>query len=298
MTAVVQHVAEWNHLAKRMRRDEVLGLVPTMGALHDGHGALFDKARKRCSVVVASIFVNPIQFNQKSDYDLYPRALDEDVAFCAARGVDYIFAPHDYEMYPERQQVFVEIEGLSEQLCGWNRPGHFRGVATVVMKLFHILRPQFAFFGEKDYQQLAIVRRMVRDLNVSVEVVGVPTVREGDGLALSSRNRRLNPAERSLAPVLNRALQAARQLIACGERNAASIKEQAIRVLRDIPQIRLEYFELVDPDTIRPVSIVETPVRVAGAIWIGETRLIDNLYCEPGPLSSPLKAFAGGVQLS
>ena len=283
MTAVVQRVAEWNRLAKRMRRDEVLGLVPTMGALHDGHGALFDKARKRCSVVVASIFVNPIQFNQKSDYDLYPRALDEDVAFCAARGVDYIFAPHENEMYPERQQVFVEIEGLSEHLCGWNRPGHFRGVATVVMKLFHILRPQFAFFGEKDYQQLAIVRRMVRDLNVSVEVVGVPTVREGDGLALSSRNRRLNPAERSLAPVLNRALQAARQLIACGERNPASIKEQAIRVLRDIPQIRLEYFELVDPDTIRPVSIVEAPVRVAGAIWIGETRLIDNLYCERCP---------------
>ena len=257
-------------------------------------------------MVVGSIFVNPIQFNQRSDYDLYPRLFDEDVAFCEAQGVDYIFAPPDDEMYPQPQRVFVEVGDISEDLCGRRRPGHFRGVATVVMKLFQTLRPQLAFFGEKDYQQLAIVRRMVHELNVSVQVVGVPTVRERDGLALSSRNQRLNPAERSLAPILYSALLAARQLIACGERNAASIKEQAIRVLQGIPQIRLDYFELVDPETIRPVDVVKTPVRIAGAIWIGETRLIDNLYCEPGPLSiedcsissSPSKAFAGGAEVS
>jgi len=286
MTAVVQRVAEWHRIAAGIRREEVLGLVPTMGALHEGHGALLEEARKRCSIVAASIFVNPIQFNQKSDYDFYPRVLEEDVAFCAARGVDYIFAPSDDEMYPEPQRVFVEVGDTTEHLCGRSRPGHFRGVATVVMKLFQILRPQFAFFGEKDYQQLAIVRRLVRDLNVPVEVVGVPTVRESDGLALSSRNRRLNAAERSLAPCLYTALLVARQLIACGERNAAAIKERAIQVLQDVPQVRLDYFELVDPDTIRPVDVVEAPVRAASAIWIGETRLIDNVYCAPRPHSA------------
>ena len=147
-----------------------------MGALHDGHGALLDEARKRCSVVVASIFVNPIQFNQRRDYDLYPRVFDEDVAFCSARGVDYIFAPQDDEMYPEPRRVFVDVEDISEHLCGRSRPGHFRGVATVVMKLFQIVRPQFAFFCENDYQQLTILRRLVRDLNVPVRVIGVPTV--------------------------------------------------------------------------------------------------------------------------
>ena len=283
MTSVAKHIAEWDRLAVAIRREEVLGLVPTMGALHDGHGALLDEARKRCSVVVASIFVNPIQFNQRCDYDLYPRVFDEDVAFCSARGVDYIFAPQDDEMYPEPQRVFVDVEDISEHLCGRSRPGHFRGVATVVMKLFQIVRPQFAFFGEKDYQQLTIVRRLVRDLNVPVRVISVPTVRESDGLALSSRNRRLNPAERSLAAGLYRALLEARQLIAAGEQNAAAIKRQAIRVLEGFPQIRVDYFELVDPDTIRPVDIVDAPVRAAGAIWIGETRLIDNIYCDSLP---------------
>jgi pantoate--beta-alanine ligase len=281
MTAVVRRIAEWNRVAAGIRHEDIVGLVPTMGALHNGHGALFDEARKRCSVVVASIFVNPIQFNQRCDYDLYPRVFDEDVAFCEARGVDYIFAPPDDEMYPQPLRVFVDAEDISEHLCGRSRPGHFRGVATVVMKLFQIVRPHLAFFGEKDYQQLAIVRRMVRDLNVFVQTVGVATVRESDGLALSSRNRRLNPAERCLAPNLYRALLTAQRLIARGERNAGAIKDEAIRVLQDNPQIKLDYFELVDPDTIRPVDIVEAPVRAAGAIWIGDIRLIDNVHCDP-----------------
>lgn len=281
MTAIIKRIAEWNKVAAAIRREEVLGLVPTMGALHAGHGALLDEARRHCSVVVASIFVNPLQFNQRSDYDLYPRVLEDDVAFCRARGVDYIFAPSDDEMYPEPQRVFVEVEGLSEHLCGQNRPGHFRGVATVVLKLFQVLQPRFAFFGEKDYQQLAVVRRLVHDLNIPLQVVGVSTVRERDGLAMSSRNRRLSLKQRALAPCLYRTLLAARQSIAYGERTAAAIKEGAAQVLQSVPEIKLEYFELVDPDTIRPVDVVNAPVRAALAAWIGKTRLIDNLYCEP-----------------
>lgn len=286
MTAVIQRIAEWNSVAAEIGRDQTLGWVPTMGALHQGHGALLDEARRRCSVVVASIFVNPLQFNQSSDYDLYPRLVDEDVAFCTARNVDYIFAPLNEEMYPEPQRVFVDIEEIAEHLCGRTRPGHFRGVATVVLKLFQILQPRLAFFGDKDYQQLAVVRRLVRDLNVPLQVVGVPTVREPDGLAMSSRNRRLSLEERLVAPCLYKALLAARQSIARGERNAAAIKERASQALQAVPEIRIEYFDLVNPDTIRPVDVVEAPVRAALAAWIGNTRLIDNVLCEP-PASTP-----------
>jgi pantoate--beta-alanine ligase len=289
MTTVLQRVAEWNSVAAGIGREEVLALVPTMGALHNGHGALLDEARRRCSIVVASIFVNPIQFDQKNDYDNYPRVLEDDVAFCAAHGVDYIFAPTDDEMYPEPQRVFVEVADLSEHLCGRTRPGHFRGVATVVLKLFQILRPRLAFFGEKDYQQLAVVRRLVRDLNVPLRVVGVPTVRENDGLAMSSRNRRLSSTERSLAPCLYKTLLAAQRSIADGERNAAAIKEQAAEVLNSVPDFRLEYFDLVDPDTIRSVYFVEAPVRAAMAAWIGKTRLIDNVLCKPNFTKPPTK---------
>jgi pantoate--beta-alanine ligase len=182
MTTVVHRITEWNHIAVRIPRDAAIGLVPTMGALHRGHGALFQEARRRCSIVVASIFVNPIQFNQKRDYDLYPRVLKDDSAFCTADGVGYIFAPAENEMYTEPQRIFVEVGGVSEHLCGGSRPAHFRGVATVVLKLFHIMQPHLAFFGEKDYQQLAIVRSLVRDLNIPLKVVGVPTVRESEVL--------------------------------------------------------------------------------------------------------------------
>jgi pantoate--beta-alanine ligase len=281
MTALVKSVAEWNSVAAGIRREEVVGFVPTMGALHKGHGALLEEARSRCSVVVASIFVNPIQFDQKSDYDLYPRVLENDIAFCAAHCVDYIFAPSDNEMYPEPQRAFVDVNEVSEHLCGRNRPGHFRGVATVVLKLFHIVQPHFAFFGEKDYQQLTLVRRLVRDLNIPIQVVGVPTARESDGLALSSRNRRLNLSERAFAPLLYKALLGAQRSIAHGERNVAAIKEQAQRVLHGVPDIKIDYFDLVDPETLRPVNAVEGPVRAALAVWIGKTRLIDNVLCEP-----------------
>jgi pantoate--beta-alanine ligase len=281
MTAVIQRVAEWRSIAAGFRREEIVGLVPTMGAMHNGHGSLFDEARRRSSVVVASVFVNPIQFDHKSDYALYPRALEDDVAFCAARGVDYVFAPADKEMYPERQRVFVEVEELSEHLCGRHRAGHFRGVATVVLKLFQILHPSLAFFGEKDYQQLCVVRKLVRDLNVPVQVIGVSTVRESDGLAMSSRNRLLTLKERSFAPRLYQALLVAKRLVSRGERDAGTIKELVARILQRQPGMKIEYFDLVDPDTLRSVDAVHAPVRAAAAIWIGKTRLIDNILCEP-----------------
>jgi pantoate--beta-alanine ligase len=252
MTSVIHRIAEWKDISTSLRRDDSVGLVPTMGALHDGHGGLLDEARRRCSVVVASVFVNPIQFNEKSDYDLYPRVLEDDTAFCSARGVDYIFAPANEEVYPQPQRLFVEVEELSKYLCGRNRPGHFRGVATVVLKLFQIVQPSLAFFGEKDYQQLTVVRRLTRDLNVSVDVVGVPTVWDPDGLAMSSRNRRLSSKERSLAPLLYRALSSARKAIAHGGRNAAVVRAHAVRILEGFPEIKVEYFEFVDPETIDP----------------------------------------------
>jgi pantoate--beta-alanine ligase len=289
---VVRGVEDWREvLIEECGETRSLGLVPTMGALHEGHGALLDAARRRCSTVVASIFVNPIQFNQQKDYELYPQSLEDDIAYCAARGVDYIFAPSAEEMYPEPQRAFVDVEGLTEHLCGRYRPGHFRGVATVVLKLFQIVCPHVAFFGEKDYQQLAVIRRMVRDLNVPVEVAGVATVREFDGLALSSRNRRLSPEERSLAPRLYQALLEAQRLIASGETDAVRIKERAAAGFEDAPGVRLEYLDFVDPDTLEPVPTIAAPVRAAVAAWVGETRLIDNVLCEP---MSEAKASVAG----
>src|SRR5580658_2148491 len=213
---VIHRVAEWNRIATGLRHGEQIGFVPTMGALHSGHGALLDAARRSCSIVVVSVFVNPLEFERKIDYSSYPRPLDKDVAYCEAHGADYIFAPTEDEIYPEPQRVFVDVEGLTEHLCGRSRPGHFRGVATMALKLFQIVQPHRAFFGEKDYQQLAVIRRLVRDLNLPVEIVGVPTVRARDGLAISSRNRRLSSRERAFAGCLYKALSAARQTIAAG----------------------------------------------------------------------------------
>jgi pantoate--beta-alanine ligase len=186
-------------------------------------------------------------------------------------------------MYPEPPRTYVEVGEAAEDLCGRTRPGHFRGVATVVLKLFQIMRPHLAFFGEKDYQQLAVVRHMVRDLNVPLQIVGVPTVREPDGLAMSSRNRRLTFKERAFAPRIYKALLTARREIAWGERNACAIKTRAAAVLQRASAIELEYFDLVDPETIRPVEVVNAPIRAALAVWIGKTRLIDNVLCEPPP---------------
>ncbi len=252
-------------------------LVPTMGALHAGHEALLRTARKESGTLVASIFVNPLQFGPKEDYALYPRSLPLDLEICERNGADLVFAPPAGEMYPLPQLTFVDVTRVSEHLCGKFRPGHFRGVATVVLKLFNIVRPDRAYFGEKDIQQLAVIRRMVSDLNLPVGVVGVPTVREPDGLALSSRNKYLSPAERQAAPALHRALREAVARIRSGERDAAVIRQAAVAVLGESPLIRPEYFEIVDPEDLQPDWTIAGPVRVAAAIWIGSTRLIDNV---------------------
>jgi pantoate--beta-alanine ligase len=247
-----------------------------MGALHEGHGALMERARAETGCVVASIFVNPIQFDRPEDYAAYKVDLGRDERFCRARGVDLVFAPAPEEMYPEPPRTFVEVSGVSEHLCGKFRPGHFRGVATVVSKLFHIVAPDLAYFGEKDAQQLAVIRRMVADQNFDVRIVAVPTVREADGLALSSRNRRLDPAERLAAPALFQALTAVRTALTEGK-TVADAKAAGVARLAAEPLLRLEYLEVVDAAGMTPVEAVAGPVRVAGAVWAGKTRLIDNV---------------------
>jgi pantoate--beta-alanine ligase len=258
-------------------RGASVGLAPTMGALHAGHGALIEAARRDGGCVVVSIFVNPIQFNQAADYDRYPRPLETDLRYAEERGADVVFVPEIAEMYRRPTRAFVEVERLTQHLCGRFRPGHFRGVATVVAKLFHIVQPDRAYFGEKDAQQLAVIRRMVADLDFPVEVVGVETVREPDGLALSSRNQRLSAEERAVAPALYRALRLAAERICGGTREAEEVKRVAAAELGRHPQIRVEYFEVVDPEELQPVEQIRGPVLVAVAAWIGETRLIDNV---------------------
>jgi pantoate--beta-alanine ligase len=235
-------------------------------------------ARRECRTVVVSIFVNPIQFGPNEDYSRYPRTLEQDLEACARCGADLVFAPSVEDMYPLLQLTFVEVTRVSEQLCGKFRPGHFRGVATVVLKLLNIVQPERAYFGEKDLQQLQVIRRMVLDLNVPATIVGVPTVREPDGLALSSRNKYLSEEERRAAPGLYQALQAAVSGIREGERDVTKVKTAALEILERQPLIRVEYLEIVDPDELAPVSTIGHSVRIAAAIWIGRTRLIDNVF--------------------
>ncbi len=260
---------------------KTIGLVPTMGALHAGHGRLIETARAACGAVAVSVFVNPIQFDRADDYERYPRTLATDAAFAEARGADLVFAPEIAEMYPRRQRAYVDVEALTAHLCGQFRPGHFRGVATVVAKLLNIVQPDRAYFGQKDAQQLAVIRRMVADLNLPIEIVGVPTVREPDGLALSSRNQHLSAEERAAAPLLYRSLLAAEAAIASGERDPEQAKQPALAVLAPEPRLRVEYFEIVDPEELQPVAEIAGPVLIAAAAWLGATRLIDNLVARP-----------------
>ena len=268
-------------LSEERAKGASIGFVPTMGALHAGHAALLEKARRENDFVVASIFVNPLQFDRKEDLEKYPRTMEADLLLCDRCGTDLVFTPGQSDLYPEEQLTFVEAPALSMTLCGQFRPGHFRGGATVVLKLLNIVQPTRAYFGEKDAQQLALIKRMVRDLNVPVEIVPVPTVREADGLALSSRNKHLTKAERSTAPVLSRALQKAVDLIGEGERTTSVIREQALTLFAASPEARVEYFELSDPETLRPLDRVSGPVLIAGAMWLGATRLIDNMSWRP-----------------
>jgi pantoate--beta-alanine ligase len=263
-------------VAAARRRGLVIGLVPTMGALHEGHGALLRRARAETGFVVVTVFVNPIQFNRSDDFALYPRTLETDLAFCERLGADVVFAPDAGEMYPAPQLTFVEVGELGEGLCGAYRPGHFRGVATVVAKLFNIVQADRAYFGEKDAQQLAILTRMAADLNFACEVVPVATVREPDGLAMSSRNARLSPEERRVAPAIYESLRAAAAVVAAGG-GPERAKQAAMAVLAN--QFRVEYFELVDPASLKPVERITGPVLAITAVWLGEVRLIDNVLC-------------------
>jgi pantoate--beta-alanine ligase len=263
------------------RSGAMIAVVPTMGALHEGHGRLIERARQERGFVVVTVFVNPTQFNDPADYAKYPRALDADLAFCEARGADLVFAPTQEEMYPSESQTLIEVGEVAEFMEGRYRPGHFRGVATVVAKLLNIVGPDKAYFGEKDAQQVAVVRRMVDDLNFPVEIVEVSTVRESDGLALSSRNARLTAEQRSMAVALYEALVAVQDRIAAGEKCSAEVKRCASEVFARFPGVRPEYFEVADPVRMIPVERIEGPVRLAGAIWVGQVRLIDNVLVLP-----------------
>jgi pantoate--beta-alanine ligase len=263
-----------------LRNGTRIGFVPTMGALHSGHASLIDRARMDCGRVVVSIFVNPLQFDRREDLDKYPRPLDADLALCESLGVDIVFAPSAEEMYPLPPACMVDPGPLAEHCCGRYRPGHFRGVATVVLKLLEIVRPDVAYFGEKDAQQLAVVRRLVQDFNVPVIIAGVPTVRDADGLAVSSRNRHLDPEERRLAPALYRALTAAASCVDAGLTDTEAIKARAIASIPKDDRVRLEYLDVVSPDDFQPVPRIAGPVIIAGALWVGRTRLIDNVARE------------------
>lgn len=276
---VVTKIAELRKLLEAERSaGKLIGFVPTMGYLHDGHVALVREAGRQCDVVVVSIFVNPIQFGPHEDFQVYPRDLQRDAKMCEREGVDYLFVPPEEEMYPSDFLAFVEVQELTEGLCGASRPGHFKGVTTVVAKLFNIARPHKAFFGKKDAQQLLVVKKLVKDFNFDLEVVGVPTVREKDGLAMSSRNRYLDPKERKAASVLFHSLSLANKKIAEGEREADKVKQAMKELLRTEPLVTLEYLSICRTEDLKEIDKLSGDVLIALAAWVGKARLIDNLF--------------------
>lgn len=279
---IVNTIARMRQITEAERaQGRTIGLVPTMGALHEGHLELARRAKAECDVVVMSIFVNPIQFGPNEDLEKYPRTLEKDVAAASEKGVDYIFAPSVREMYPGKNFVFVDVELLGDRLCGASRPGHFRGVATVVAKLFNITKPHRAYFGVKDAQQLRILRRMNEDLDFGIQIVAVPTVREKDGLALSSRNAYLSPDDRKRAVSLSKSLKLAESMVASGENDARRITDSMKElIMSEAPEASIDYIEIVDDDTMQPLSKIDGRALVALAVRIGGTRLIDNITVE------------------
>jgi pantoate--beta-alanine ligase len=265
-------------LSQNLRsRDRIIGFVPTMGALHDGHLSLMRRAREETGTVVASIFVNPTQFSPDEDFKRYPRDRERDTRLSLEAGVDILFAPEPSDIYPKDYHTYVEVEELTETLCGALRPGHFRGVTTVVLKLFNIVAPHRAYFGKKDFQQLVVIRKMTEDLNLSVEVVGCPTVREPDGLAMSSRNAYLTPEERASALSLVRSLDLAEGMIRRGERRARAVENAAREFIAQHAHVRsIDYVACVDPRTLKAVDTIEEGTVLAVAARVGNARLIDN----------------------
>lgn len=279
---LIRNIDGMRELRKTTRKGgERLGLVPTMGALHDGHLSLVRAAREKTDVVAVSIFVNPTQFGPNEDFAKYPRNLESDSKMLELEQVDVIFAPSVDEMYPPGAITWVTVEGMSDRLCGKSRPGHFRGVTTIVAKLFNIVEPDIAFFGQKDAAQVAIIRRMVRDLDMPVEIEVGEIVRELDGLALSSRNEYLNPHERKSALILNRSLLRALKLFDEGERDSARLIANGKEEFANEPSARLDYFEIVDPGSLEPISTISNRALIAVAGFIGNTRLIDNIIVDP-----------------
>ncbi len=276
---IINRRQRMSSVARKIRReqDRTIGLVPTMGALHDGHLSLVREARRMCDVVVVSVFVNPAQFGPGEDYEHYPRDLTKDTALLTDYNVDFIFAPPIEEIYPKGFSTYITVEGLSEQLEGAARPGHFRGVATVVSILFNVVRPDFAFFGQKDAQQAVIIRRLVRDLAFDTEVIVLPTVREDSGLAMSSRNLYLKPEEQEAATVIHRALAKAKETYKAGERSGAKLAELVRSTIESEPRARVDYVSVSDADTLEKLDrLDERAVLIAVAAYVGKTRLIDN----------------------
>ncbi|HEY6968072.1 MAG TPA: pantoate--beta-alanine ligase [Candidatus Angelobacter sp.] len=275
---ILSSAAEMTAVSKEARRSgKRVGLVPTMGALHEGHLSLVRAARTQSDVVAVSIFVNPTQFGPKEDFSKYPRTFEKDAALLQAEKVDFLFNPSVEEMYPGGSPTWVIVEGLSEKLDGRSRPGHFRGVTTVVSKLFNIVQPDLAFFGQKDAAQAAVIRKMVRDLDFDVRIVVCPIVREKDGLAMSSRNVYLSPEQRKQATVLYRSLMRVQTRADQGEREAAKLVSTGKQVIAEEPQVRLDFFEIVNWETLDPVPDISKGALVAAAAYVGETRLIDNV---------------------
>jgi pantoate--beta-alanine ligase len=276
---IISRRQRMSSVARKLRReqDRTIGLVPTMGALHEGHLSLVREARRMCDKVVVSVFVNPTQFGPSEDFEHYPRDLTKDTALLTDYNVDYIFAPNPEEIYPKDFSTYVNVGGLSKLLEGESRPGHFRGVATIVAILLNTVRPDFAFFGQKDAQQAVIIKRMVRDLAFDTEIVVLPTVREDSGLAISSRNLYLDPEEQQSAAVIHRALKQAKEVFKKGERHAGKLAEAVRNTVETEPRVRLDYVSVVDAETLEKLDkLDERPILVAVAAYVGKTRLIDN----------------------
>lgn len=280
---IVETIAEVREQVKQWKKEGLtVALVPTMGYLHEGHRSLMERARKVNDRVVVSVFVNPTQFGPNEDLASYPRDLKHDAALCDSVGVDLIFHPTPEEMYPKGFCSFVDMDVLTKELCGLSRPVHFRGVCTVVSKLFHIVTPDRAYFGEKDAQQLAVIKRMVLDLNLDIEIVGCPIVREADGLARSSRNTYLSPEERKAALVLSRSIFAGKQLAESGETDAHKLVQAMTDIISAEPLARIDYVKVVDLLTMQQIDKLDRPFLAAIAVYIGKTRLIDNFMVQAG----------------
>ncbi|MEK7279694.1 MAG: pantoate--beta-alanine ligase [Nitrospirota bacterium] len=275
---VIEKAAEISACSRELHlRGESIGLVPTMGFLHGGHLSLIRESKRITGKTVVSIFVNPAQFGPKEDYHIYPRDIEGDANKCRETGTDLLFLPSVEDIYPKGHRTYVDVEGLSDKLCGRSRPKHFRGVATIVTKLFNIIRPDNAFFGQKDYQQALIIRQLAIDLNLGVDIIVMPTIRETDGLAMSSRNAYLNPVEREAATIVYRSLGLAEEMIRSGEISAKEVKARVQAFINIEASIKIEYISISDPGNLEDIEVIAGDVLVAIAVWIGKTRLIDNI---------------------